>query len=266
MSASPTPLSARQVSLVRDGRTLLKGIDLTLHRGEVHLLLGPNGAGKSSLLRVLAGEWTASGGEIALQGQPLSRWSIPQQARLRAVLPQQDALAFGFTVRELVRLGRIAAARDASSHQQTLIDAVLRATDTLALAERLYPTLSGGERRRAQLARVLAQVWDAPSPVLLLDEPIHSLDLAHQHEVMTLLRAVAARGFTVLASLHDLNLAAAYGQRISLLRAGQLLATDVPARALTPSTLQKLYGESLDFTPHQLGAAPYWQVQRTSGG
>jgi len=241
-------LEAQGISVMRDGRRLLSDTSLQLRSGELHALLGPNGAGKSTLLHVLSGEWAISKGTITLGGRALGSLSAADQARRRAVLPQHDALSFGFTVREMVGLGRYAAADQRPAHQRQILKAVMEATDVTHLAERRYPSLSGGERRRAQLARVLAQVWDVPHAVLLLDEPMHSLDLAHQHAMLALLRALAERGFAVLASLHELNLAARYAHHISLMHPGQLLLSGTPEQVLDEPQLQALYGSGLRFT------------------
>ncbi len=251
-------LVAREISVHRAGHTLLSAASLELAAGELHVLLGPNGAGKSTLLKALSGQWPTQSGSITLSGTPLASLTALQQARQRAVLPQHDALAFGFSVLELVTLGRHAAIRQSASQEQQLIDAVLAATDIAHLRDRHYPTLSGGEQRRAQLARVLAQIWDLPQPVLLLDEPTHSLDLAHQHSMMSLLHTLTVRGFAVLASLHDINLAAAYAHRISLLKAGQLIATGTPATVLDQKALQNLYGEALDFIAVEHNGSRQW--------
>ncbi|MDO9454300.1 MAG: heme ABC transporter ATP-binding protein [Stagnimonas sp.] len=251
-------LTAEKISVERAGRVLLADTSIQLAAGELHVLLGPNGAGKTTLLRALSGEWPTCTGEIRLGNDVLPRLDAPQQARRRAVLPQQDALAFGFTVRELITLGRHAAIDHRPDTTKQVIAAVLQATDTAHLAERRYPELSGGERRRAQLARVLAQVWDVPHAVLLLDEPVHSLDLGHQHTVLALLRTLAAKGFAILASLHELNLAAAYAQRVSLMQAGRIVATGTPETVLDSPRLKSLYGEDLSFTAIENAGSRQW--------
>ncbi len=251
-------LTAERISVERAGRVLLADASIQLAAGELHVLLGPNGAGKTTLLRALSGEWPTCTGEISLSNDALPRLDAPQQARRRAVLPQQDALAFGFTVRELITLGRHAAVDQRPDTTRQVIAAVLQATDTAHLAERRYPELSGGERRRAQLARVLAQVWDVPQAVLLLDEPVHSLDLGHQHAVLALLRTLAAKGFAILASLHELNLAAAYAQRISLMQSGRVVASGTPETVLNAASLKSLYGDDLGFTAIENAGSRQW--------
>ena len=255
-------LQARQLGVSRRGRALLKNLDLDLAAGELHVLLGPNGAGKSTLLRTLAGEWPRASGSLLLDGRPLAEIPALEQARRRAVLPQHDGLSFGLSVRELITLGRYPCKDQRPGTTQAVVDAVMSATQIAALADRSYPTLSGGERRRAQLARVLAQVWDVPQALLLLDEPTHSLDLAHQHAVLALLRQLTQRGHAVLISLHELNLAARYADRISLLQDGQLLASGKPVEVLDETHLQCLYGNSLRFTAIEREGSRQWLASR----
>ncbi len=255
-------VALHEVGVSRAGRVVLADVSLAVQPGELHVLLGPNGAGKSSLLQAISGEWPAEQGEIRLHGKPLSALSARAQAQQRAVLPQHDALSFGFTVSELVALGRHAAGDQRAATERAVVQASLQATDIVHLAARRYVQLSGGERRRAQLARVLAQVWDVPGALLLLDEPTHSLDIGHQHAVMTLLRKLADEGFVVLASLHDLNLTAAYAHRVSLLAGGRLLASGTPAEVLQPHNLQSLYGDGLEFQAVADGRGQQWLTRQ----
>ena len=247
-------LDARSVSLRRGGRLLLDGVSLDLRPGELHAVLGANGAGKSSLLRVLAGEWTAQAGEVRLNGRPMREWSLPARARQRAVLPQDDELRFGFTAQEVVSLGRLAFADGAAGDNAAAVSAALAETGTLHLAGRDHTTLSGGERQRVHLARVLAQLAsdgsdDLHGRYLLLDEPTAALDLAHQHGFLALARARAARGAGVLAVLHDINLAAQYADRISLLVEGRLVAQGAVSSVLTAGHLRSAFGSGLRFEP-----------------
>lgn len=254
------PMMATGLSLHRQQRALLQEVSLTLHPGQLHVLLGANGAGKSTLLKIFSGEWRADSGKVTLDEQPLQSFSTSEQARRRAVLPQQDMLDFGFTIRELVALGRSMALRGSSAYEKELIDTVMQETGTLEFSQRSYLCLSGGERRRAQLARVLAQIWDVPQAVLLLDEPTHSLDLPHQHTLMLLLRKLANKGFAILASLHDLNLTAAYAQRVSLIANGRLIASGSPEQTLTEPHLKAVYSPTLNFRAMATDAVPHWLV------
>ena len=255
-----TLLEARGVSLVREGQALLDGVDLELEAGQLQALLGPNGAGKSSLVRLLSGESQPSQGVIELRGTALNRLDARAQARRRAVLPQHDTLSFGFTSREVVALGRLASIQGSPREETQILDEVMAATDTTHLAARRYPLLSGGERRRVHLARILAQVWTVEHAVLLLDEPTAGLDPEHQHQLMTLLRQLAARGMGILMSVHDLNLAALYADRCTLLRNGRVLDRGPTSDVLTAQNLRALYGAALGFTAHPTGDRQQWLV------
>ncbi|TBN57833.1 heme ABC transporter ATP-binding protein [Glaciihabitans arcticus] len=230
-------LSARGVSVAIDGTTILDGVDLDVIAGEVLALVGPNGAGKSTLLGVIAGDEKSSG-QIELAGHPLSHWTIAELARHRAVLQQENLLSFPFTVLEVVEMGRAPWSRSALEDEDD--DAVLdamTATAVTGFAPRHFPTLSGGERARVSLARVLAQ----RTGIVMLDEPTAALDLRHQEDVLRVARERAAAGDAVVVVLHDLNLAAAYADRIALLERGRLRAVGAPAVVLTAELISDVY-------------------------
>jgi iron complex transport system ATP-binding protein len=249
------------VSLVADrlgwctgGSTLLDDVSLHVEAGEMVAVMGPNGAGKSTLLRNLAGELQPASGEVVLNGRRLRHWPRLLLARQRAVLPQHSPLSFGFTVTEVVAMGRAPHPGQGGRRDAAIVEAAMRAADVSHLAGRRYPGLSGGERQRVHLARVLAQVWeeaeDGPR-FLLLDEPTSALDLAHQHQVLGIVRDMLARGgIGALVILHDLNLAAQYADRLVLLRDGRLAATGAPAEVLDPAVLEPVFGLSLQVLPH----------------
>jgi iron complex transport system ATP-binding protein len=205
-------------------RRVLGGVDLELQPGELVALLGPNGSGKSTLLRVLAGTLRPTAGRVELFGRALEAWSRAELARSVTVLPQGGMeLPAGFRVADAVALGRIPHARtwfatvpeDVIAVEQALVD-----SDLAALADRPVEQLSGGERQRVLVAMALAQ----EPRLLLLDEPTLHLDLAHQLALVELLDGLRrSRGITVLAVLHDLNLAAAVADRAVVLQEGRLL-------------------------------------------
>ena len=240
-------LASDEVNYYVGKQWLLNQVSLAMRPGELLALVGPNGAGKSTLLQLLTGERQPTHGQILLDGRPLPDWPAWLLARRRAVLPQSSSLAFPFTALEVVLLGRtphcVGGERDRDRH---IAWQALAVADVVGLAERLYTTLSGGERQRVQLARVMAQIWDPPldgSPrYLLLDEPVSSLDLAHQHAVLTLAHRLSRRGSGVLAVLHDLNLAAQYADRIAVLQAGRLQALGTPRDVLQAALIQQVFG------------------------
>lgn len=238
-------LLARQVSLVRDGRTLLEDVTLGVDGGDVVAVLGPNGAGKSSLVRALSGEWPVSG-DVLMDGASLRSMAPLARARRMAVLPQQSFLDFPFPVREVVEMSRFPHETTALTDSQIVKD-VVAALEIDDLAGRTYTTLSGGERQRVHLARVFAQLWEARSTgVFLLDEPTAPLDLAHQLLIMEQVRALAAAGAAVLVVMHDINLASRFCDRIVLIGGGRKLADDDPVAVLDSDALRVAYGVEIE--------------------
>ncbi len=234
-------LIARALRVALGRRTVLDGIDLDAPPGAVTAIAGPNGSGKTTLLRVLTGE-LPSAGEIWLNGRAVARLRPWELAACRAVLPQATPLAFPFTVAEVVGLGHTAGT---AAGDHAVAAAALAAVGLRGHAGRLYQELSGGEQQRVQLARVLAQVWEPSGPGgprwLFLDEPVAGLDIAHQLQVMELARDYARRGGGVVAVMHDLNLTAAFADRVLLLDAGRIAAAGPPARALDGAVLSRVY-------------------------
>jgi iron complex transport system ATP-binding protein len=198
-------------------------------------------------LRTLSGELQPDAGEVRLAGVPLQRWTPRERARLRALLPQESSVCFGFTALEVTLLGRFPhhdgfpGARDERIALQALTK-----LDAMHLAHRVYLSLSGGERARVQLARTLAQIWEpwrGNPRCLLLDEPIASLDVVHQHQTLALVRALAmAEGVAVVAVLHDLNLALQYADRVTLLSRGAMYASGHTREVITPAALRECFG------------------------
>ncbi|MBW8726822.1 MAG: heme ABC transporter ATP-binding protein [Inquilinus limosus] len=239
---------------------LLDGVDLAVAPGRFTAVIGPNGAGKSTLLRCLCGEIAPASGRVTLDGTPISAWDLVALARRRAVLPQQVTLDFPLTAREVVALGRgpHRGVADAGADRRA-VDAALDAADVTVLAERSYPTLSGGEQQRVQFARALAQIHGtlAAPTYLLLDEPTASLDLAHQSAVLRIARALADAGTGVLAILHDLNQAARYADEMVLLRRGRVFAAGPPAEVLTAATVEAVFGCPVEIIPNPHSDRPF---------
>jgi iron complex transport system ATP-binding protein len=225
------------------GQSLLAEVSLTLQPGRLLAVLGPNGAGKSTLLRLLSGERPVREGSLELEGRPLERWPRDVLAQRRAVVAQQDHLNFAFTAEEVVGLGRLP--HPAGGGGARIVEAALQRVDALHLRTRRYPTLSGGERARVQLARALAQIWDAPAEggrYLLLDEPTASQDLAHQHQCLQVARRMAREGVGVLVVLHDPNLVLDHADDVLVLRGGRTMALGTPREVLSESLLSQTYG------------------------
>ena len=227
-------------------REVLRGLDLVVESGELVALLGPNGSGKTTLLRAIAGTIPCDGGRVALFGRELDRWSRVGIARRVAVLPQSLALPDGFRVSELVEMGRAPHATRWFGSSVEDADAVERAlgdADALELADRHADELSGGERQQVLVAMALAQQPE----LLLLDEPTLHLDVAHQASLLaTVARLRERRGLTVIAVLHDLNLAAAHAPRVAVLGAGRVVADGDPASILRTELVRDIFGVAVD--------------------
>lgn len=223
-------------------RELLAGIDLTLRPGRLYGLIGHNGSGKTTLLKLLARQHTPTTGRITFDGVPLQQWSQRELARRIGYMAQQPPEATGLTVRELAALGRYpwhGAVGRFTPGDRAQVDEALRLTEMENLAGRLVDTLSGGERQRAWLAMLVAQ----DSRCMLLDEPISALDVAHQMDVMERIRHLChERGLTVVAVLHDVNIAARFCDELVALHGGQRVVTGTPAEVVQPETLQRIYG------------------------
>ncbi|MGW3425586.1 heme ABC transporter ATP-binding protein [Streptomyces phaeochromogenes] len=229
------------------GREVLSGVDVGARAGEVLALVGPNGAGKSTLLGALAADLPAAAGVVRVHGRPASDWSAQELALRRAVLPQSAALSFPFAVEEVVRMGRAPwAGRPEENEDEAAVAAAMAATEVTEFAGRSFSALSGGERARVALARVLAQ----RTRLLLLDEPTAALDLRHQELVLRVCRARAHAGDAVVVVLHDLGLAAAYAHRVVILRAGRAVADGRPAEIFTDRLLSDVYQQPVEVFPH----------------
>ncbi|GAB4586118.1 heme ABC transporter ATP-binding protein [Nocardia sp. IFM 10818] len=246
-------MRARGVGLERNGgRRVLDEVDFEVVAGQIVALVGPNGAGKSTLLAALAGELEPDAGTVELDGQPLAHWAPVDMARRRAVLPQNHTVGFPFTAREVVAMGRAPWARTVRQDEDDKqIAAALRATDVEHLAGRQFPALSGGERARVALARVLAQ----DTATLLLDEPTAALDLGHQEQVLRLARERATAGAAVVVVVHDLGVAAAYADRVAVLDAGRIAADGPPREVLTGELLSRVYQHPVDVFDHPVTGA-----------
>ena len=227
-------------------REVLRSVDLTLARGDLVALVGTNGSGKTTLLRLLTGILKADAGEVRFDGRSVSDWRRMDLARRVAVLPQQLDLPAGFRVAELVEMGRAPHARRLFASTETDERAVATAlTDAgaLDLADRLAEELSGGERQRLLVAMALAQEPD----LLLLDEPTLHLDLAHQVTLLAAIRRLRdQRGLTVLAVLHDLNLAAAFAPRVAVLDEGRVVADGSPEEVLSTDLVRRVFGVQVE--------------------
>ncbi|HEY8120553.1 MAG TPA: ABC transporter ATP-binding protein [Myxococcota bacterium] len=241
MSASPAALALEDVSLAQRERPVLSGASLSLAFGEVLVLAGRNGAGKTTLLRIATGLVAPDAGRVLLEGRPLAAHSRREIARSLALVPQDTSVPFPFRVEEVVLLGRaphLGAFGFESREDRRIAGACMERLGIGALAQRSILELSGGERQLAMIARALAQT----PRILLLDEPVAHLDLAHRLALEELLRSLAREGKAALLVSHDLAGAARVADRIALLANGRVLACGTPREALRPALMSEAFG------------------------
>lgn len=234
-------LTVTDLSLKLGRRTILDKIGLTAHPGQVTAVVGPSGAGKSTLLAALSGDLGYQG-SITLNALNIATASAVELADIRAVLPQATPMSFPFTVLEVVRMGRMRMAADDHIAIQAL-----RRVGLTGFEGRFYQELSGGEQQRVQLARVLVQVWEPVSQSgdprwLFLDEPVSSLDISHQLQVMAIIQNFAAQGGGVMMVMHDLNLTAMCANSVILLSNGGVLHQGSVGETLQDDLLSRAYG------------------------
>ncbi|MFD7653203.1 ABC transporter ATP-binding protein [Actinosynnema sp. NPDC059797] len=238
-------MELRIEDLAVDG--ILRGVDLTAGTGEVHGVVGPNGSGKSTLLRCVYRALEPHGGAVRLDGRDVAAARVRDTARELAALTQDNHVEFDFTVTEVVALGRLP--HGTGPGDGAIVREALSRVDAAHLAHRGFLTLSGGERQRVLIARALAQ----EPKVLVLDEPTNHLDISHQLAVLALVRSL---GVTVLAVLHDLNLAAAHCDRLHVLDRGRVVRSGTPAEVLTPELLAEVFRVRAHVVEHPATGAP----------
>ena len=259
MVTSEPLIELTSVGLALDGRAILKNVSLQVFPGEVLALVGPNGAGKSSLLSVMSGDVQATTGRALLQGRDVSKYRVDEAARQRSVLMQSNEVSFPFTVAEIVEMGRAPWARTTSlADDNKAIAEALQKADVEHLVERRFNQLSGGERARVSLARVLAQ----RTPVVLLDEPTAALDLKHQESVMKTVREIAGQGRAVVVVVHDLSVAAGYADRVAMVVEGKIAAVGSPSEVITAKRVSEVYGVAVDIETVGSPARPVILPQR----
>jgi len=236
---------------------VLHNIDLAVKAGEMAGLLGPNGSGKTTLLKLASGILKPTQGEIKLDGYSLSQLNRKSIARTIAVVPQQFHIPFAFTAGEIVMLGRTPFLRplaEESEADRQLVNNALKLVGIRELKERRFDELSGGERQKVILAMALAQ----QPKLLLLDEPIVHLDIAHQVEILELVKRFnVEQGLTVIAAMHDLNLAALYFDRLVLLKEGRVWADGAPNQVLTEAGIREVFSASVKIEQHPVTGAPH---------
>lgn len=241
LQSERTPLTLEGVSFgYGAGRREVSGVTAALGAGRLTALIGPNAAGKTTLLRLMLGQLEPAGGVVRLGGRRVSAMAPRERARVMSYVPQRGGVSFGFSVGEVVAMGRYSGGRDDAG-----VSGAMAACEVSDLAGRPFAELSGGQQQRVLVARAMAQVGGAAGRVMLLDEPSSHMDLRHQHALMRLLREQAGAGAAVLIVLHDLNLAAGYADDVWLMDGGELVAAGEWAGVLTRERLERVYGVGL---------------------
>ena len=256
-----------QISVSLANTTILDRVEFRALPGEITAVIGPNGSGKSTLMRAMSGDIPYEG-NIELNGHNIDTLQPWELATIRAVLPQKSVLAFSFTVSEVVNIGLC---NGIGAESNKIIFDALSCVGLLGFSQRQYSELSGGEQQRVQLARVLAQVWKPQESVkprwIFLDEPVSSLDIAHQIEVMNIAKDYAHSGGGVIAIMHDLNLTSMYADNIAILYQGKKLCQGKPQDVMTDEWLSRAYECDLrvNTSPHlpSMYVLPHLAVSRS---
>jgi iron complex transport system ATP-binding protein len=250
-------LQANSVDFSYTDGPVLRGVSVALERGELTGLVGPNGSGKTTLIRVLSGLLAPQQGRVLLGPQDIRTLKRRQIGRRVAVVPQDLHTPFGFCGYEMVMLGRTPHVRPlagASRHDREVVAETMHLTATEHLADRPFNDLSGGEQQRIIVAMALAQEPE----VLLLDEPVVHLDISHQIEILELIKRLNRdRGLTVLATMHDLNLAALYFDRLLLLDGGQIVTQGAPGQVLQEDRIGHVFGAAVQVHNHPTRDRPH---------
>ena len=239
-------LKAQLLSVSRNGQAVLDNASVDIRPGCLHVILGPNGAGKTSLLKALSGLTTVDSGSILLQGKKIQSYSVSERSLLMSVLLQEQSLDFPFKVRDVVSMGAYPV--DATLLQMdSVVQQAMAALEIEHLADRNYTALSGGEKQRTHVARLLVQTTAATCYVLL-DEPLKAIDLKHQVALMQQFRAMADQGKAVLLVLHDLTLAARFADTITLMDKGRIIKTGSVEQVMQPGILSSVFQTPINAT------------------
>ena len=233
-------LNVDKLSFCRGEKMVLKSIDMSLKSSQFTCLIGPNGTGKSTLLRLMAGLLKPTGGSVVFNHQPLSKMTALEVAKAITYMPQVTVLDYQFTVNQVVLMGRYPHRKKWQITQKRdirLAEIAMKQTGILHLRDRMITSLSGGERQLVFLAKAIVQQSD----VILLDEPTSDLDIYHQVQIAEVIKDLVKEGRTVLAAIHDINLATRYGDRLILIGNGEIIADGEPEYVITDDNLMHVF-------------------------
>ncbi|MBT7564059.1 MAG: heme ABC transporter ATP-binding protein [Porticoccaceae bacterium] len=249
---------ADNISLHMSGFNILRDVNVAINTGQITVIVGPNGAGKSSFIKVLSGDILPTQGQVILNDKALSDWSPDQRARMVSVLPQHSSLNFPFNASEVVALGRIPH-QSGKVRDTHIVKEALATVDANYLESRFFTQMSGGEKQRVQLARVLAQIWESTTTgnqFLVLDEPTSALDLSHQVLTLKIVSELAERGVGVVMVVHDLNLAARCADNIIVFDKGTIVAQGSPDEVLNEQLISDVFGITPLILKHPVTGKP----------
>jgi len=261
-----TTVKMNRVTFSYSNGAVLRDVNLCVQKGEMVGLIGPNGAGKTTLIRLISGILVAKQGQVQIDGLDTRSMKRSTIARGVAVVPQLFNMPFAYRVEEVIMLGRtpfMKPFRDSSATDRDVIATTMDTVGIKHLEGRCFSELSGGERQKVVLAMALAQETE----LLLLDEPTAHLDISHQVEILELLADMNQKGhLTIIAAMHDLNLASAYFRRLVLLKDGAIIADGSPEQVLTSGTIAMAYSVPVHIQKHPVTGAPYVVVLPSSNG
>lgn len=238
-------------------KEIVKDATLSCKEGQITALLGANGAGKSTLLKLLSAELAQQSGQISINGKELAKYSTLELAQKRSVMPQNVDLNFDFTALEVVLMGRSAhnAGIDSEADKKIALNC-LAEVECEHLKDRSFTTLSGGEKQRITLARVLAQIAEVDKPILLMDEPIANLDPEHQQAAMKSAKRRAAEGATVFLILHDFNIAANYADKIYIINHGEITYSGSAEEVFQKQIIKENFNVDIELITHPKTGKP----------
>lgn len=251
-------LEAEKISYAHRKFSILDNIDVSVNNGELLVIVGPNGAGKSTLLSLLANELGGRNETIFFKKKTFHDWDNNELAQSKAKFSQNNSQDIPLSVKNVVMMGRYPYFN--STPRKADDEAVLKAmeeTDVAHLEQRDYNSLSGGEKQRVHLARVLTQLDnDKDNTLVFLDEPLNNLDILHQHRILNTIKKFTQKGHTAIMVLHDLNLAAQFADRVMLLKKGKIVSHDVPAKVFTREIISTVYNFPCTICPNPVNNNP----------
>tara|TARA_Y100001960_G_scaffold3577_1_gene3976 strand:- start:3942 stop:4730 length:789 start_codon:yes stop_codon:yes gene_type:complete len=233
------------LNYIANKKTIIKNISFDIYEKDFISIVGPNGSGKSTLIRLISGDLEPISGNINIMGKDKSDWNIFDLAKYRAVLPQFNHLSFPFSVLDVVKMGRYPLRhKDNSKEENKIYEKLFDIFDLNGVSNQIYTTLSGGEKQRVQLARVISQIWSTSSyknKILILDEPTSYLDIKHQMSLFKFLKSLNERGLTIMLVVHDINQAILNTQKIILLKHAELIAYGENEKIINNELLSKVF-------------------------